>query len=235
MNDFRIKEEVQLLNDSRFLPHLFKILSKQQGVKQRTTRCVVESVVNLLIALSSGLRVTRCGDVLSRVWELVKSHLDLHRVTHSQCCLRWARINVVCLGARVNPTTLTSLLQCAYFYKLSDLCMYKLVDYPMISRVRLAAIPTLPDISLRFVKFANIHLLIRYCRPRSPSLIVLGKLEANSISPLTPIQSLDQRVPVLYTTTYHYPSYLFSFRLLLLQFQAIISTRQSTIDVIKCG
>lgn len=79
--------------------------------------------------------------------------------------------------------------------------MYKLVDYPMISRVRLAAIPTLPDISLRFVKFANIHLLIRYCRPRSPSLIVLGKLAANSISPLTPIQSLDQRVPV----HYHYP------------------------------
>lgn len=83
--------------------------------------------------------------------------------------------------------------------------MYKLVDYPMISRVRLAAIPTLPDISLRFVKFANIHLLIRYCRPRSPSLIVLGKLAANSISPPTPIQSLDQRVPVHYTTTYHYP------------------------------
>lgn len=79
--------------------------------------------------------------------------------------------------------------------------MYKLVDYPMISRVRLAAIPTLPDISLRFVKFANIHLLIRYCRPRSPSLIVLGKLAANSISPLTPIQSLDRRVPVHYTTT----------------------------------
>lgn len=77
--------------------------------------------------------------------------------------------------------------------------MYKLVDYPMISRVILAAIPTLPDISLRFVKFANIHLLIRYCRPRSPSLIVLGKLAANSISPLTPIQSLDQRVPVHYT------------------------------------
>lgn len=83
--------------------------------------------------------------------------------------------------------------------------MYKLVDYAMISRVRLAAIPTLPDISLRFVKFANIHLLIRYCRPRSQSLIVLGKLAANSISPLTPIQSLDQRVPVHYTTTYHYP------------------------------
>lgn len=79
--------------------------------------------------------------------------------------------------------------------------MYKLVDYPMISRVRLAAIPTLPDISLRFVKFANIHLLIRYCRPRSPSLIVLGKLAANSISPLTPIQSLDQRVSVHYNTT----------------------------------
>lgn len=54
VNDFRIKEEVQLLTDSRFLPHLFKILSKQRGVKQgTTTRCVVESVLNLLIALSS--------------------------------------------------------------------------------------------------------------------------------------------------------------------------------------